>query len=135
MLKKRFIQLFCELFGPDKGQYVYLQYPIIDIYGRHRSIDFAVRNHEGKIAFEVDGTTWHNPSSVSEDKYTDDLLKQNSIVFDGWKIYRWTDKQLEKVPERIKDELLTFLGQDPVFFYMDEGMPAQKGKVFALREH
>ena len=42
-------------------------------------MDFTVSNHEGKIAFEIDGTTWHNPSSVSEDKYTDDLLKQLAL--------------------------------------------------------
>ena len=29
----RFIELFCDAFGADKGQYVYLQYPMVDIYG------------------------------------------------------------------------------------------------------
>ena len=27
----RFIELFCDAFGADKGQYVYLQYPMVDI--------------------------------------------------------------------------------------------------------
>lgn len=39
----RFIELFCDAFGAEKGQYVYLQYPIVDIYGGHRTIDFAVK--------------------------------------------------------------------------------------------
>lgn len=84
--EEEFIQLFCDLFGPEKGEYVYLQYPFLDIYGKHRTIDFAIRSKDGKIAFEIDGETWHNPSKVSEDKYTDDLLKQNSMVFGGWKV-------------------------------------------------
>lgn len=133
--EEKFIQLFCDVFGPEKGQYVYLQYPFLDIYGKHRSIDFAIRSNIGKIAFEVDGTTWHSPAKVSEDKYTDDLLKQNSMVHGGWKVFRWTDKQIEKTPERVKDELVTFLGTSPVLFYIDENMPAQEGKVFQLREH
>lgn len=133
--EEKFIQLFCDVFGPEKGQYVYLQYPFLDIYGKHRSIDFAVRSNAGKIAFEVDGTTWHSPAKVSEDKYTDDLLKQNSMVYEGWKVYRWTDRQIEKTPDRIKDELITFLGTSPVLFYIDDNMPEQAGKVFELREH
>ncbi len=133
--EEKFIQLFCEAFGPEKGQYVYLQYPFLDIYGKHRSIDFAVRSNSGKIAFEVDGTTWHNPAKVSEDKYVDDLLKQNSMVHNDWKVFRWTDKQIEKTPERVKDELITFLGTSPVLMYIDDNMPEQTGKVFRLREH
>ena len=131
----KFIDIFCETFGPELSQYVYLQYPFLDIYGRHRSIDFAVNSDCGRIAFEIDGNTWHNPSSISEDKYTDDLLKQNSMIHEGWKVFRWTDKQLEKCPDRVKDELITFLGMSPALFYIDDSMPAQNGQIFELREH
>ena len=31
----RFIEIFCDTFGAEKGQYVYLQYPMVDIYGGH----------------------------------------------------------------------------------------------------
>lgn len=133
--EEKFIQIFCDVFGPEKGQYVYLQYPFVDIYGKHRSIDFALQSNLGRVAFEVDGTTWHNPGSVSSNKYEDDLLKQNSMVHLGWKVFRWTDYQIEKTPDRVKDELLTFLGSSPVLFYFDDNMPQQNGKVFTLREH
>ncbi len=131
----RFIDLFCDTFGAEKGQYVYLQYPIVDIYGNHRFIDFALNFPDGKVAIEVDGNTWHQPDKVSEQKYHDDLLKQNSIVFDGWKIYRWTSSQLEKSPDRVKDELVTFLGQSPLFQYIDDALPPQQGSAFALMDH
>jgi hypothetical protein len=111
----RFIDLFCETFGAEKGEYVYLQYPIVDIYGNYRFIDFALNFPDGKVAIEVDGNTWHQTGKESEQKYHDDLLKQNSIVYDGWKIYRWTSSQLEKSPELVKDELVTFLGRAPCF--------------------
>ena len=39
--EEKFIQLFCDVFGPENGQYVYLQYPFVDIYGKHRTIDYA----------------------------------------------------------------------------------------------
>ena len=133
--EEKFVQLFCELYGPEKGQYVYLQYPFLDIYGKHRTIDYAVVTKDGRIAFEIDGETWHNPSKVSEEKYTDDLLKQNSMIYQDWKVYRWTDAQINKKPDLVKDELVTFLGTDPKLFLMEDNMPEQKGEVFKLREH
>ena len=133
--EEKFVQLFCDVFGAEKGQYVYLQYPFVDIYGKHRTIDFAIKTEADKIAFEIDGETWHNTTKVSKDKYIDDLLKQNSMVHNGWKVFRWTDSQLDKTPERVKDELVTFLGYTPTLTYIDDDMPSQKGKVFELREH
>ena len=108
-----FVQLFCETFGVEKGKYVYLQHPFVDIYGNHRTIDFAIMTEDGRIAFEIDGETWHNPGKVSQEKYIDDLLKQNSMVHEGWKVFRWTDSQINKTPERVKDELITFLCYAP----------------------
>ena len=131
----RFIDLFCETFGAEKGEYVYLQYPVVDIYGNHRFIDFAMNFPDGKVAIEVDGNTWHQPGKVSEQKYHDDLLKQNSIVHDGWKIYRWTSSQLEKSPDLVKDQLVTFLGSSPLFQYIDDALPPQQGSAFALMDH
>ena len=108
-----FVQLFCEAFGPEKTENLQVQYPCVDIYGRHRYIDFALESPESKIAIEIDGETYHNPSKVSENKYADDLLKQNSLIYDNWKVYRWIYSQLEKQPEKVKDELITFLGTAP----------------------
>lgn len=131
----RFIELFCDAFGADKGQYVYLQYPMVDIYGRHRTIDFAVNLPDGKVAIEVDGNTWHQPGIVSTEKYHDDLLKQNSMVFEGWRVYRWTSAQIDKSPDRVKDELVTFLGQSPLFRYIEDALPPQQGETFELMDH
>lgn len=133
--EEQFIQLFCDVFGPERGQYVYMQYPFVDIYGRHRTIDYALNSSEGRIAIEVDGNQWHQPGLVSEDKYHDDLLKQNSLVYESWKVYRWTSRQIERTPERIKDELVTFLGSSPMFRYIEDTLPPQRGKAFELREH
>ena len=57
--EEQFVQLFCDVFGVEKGQFVYLQHPFVDIYGNHRTIDFAVMTDDEKIAFEIDGETWH----------------------------------------------------------------------------
>ena len=107
----------------------------MDIYGRHRYIDFALESPESKIAIEIDGETYHNPSKVSENKYADDLLKQNSLIYDNWKVYRWIYSQLEKQPEKVKDELITFLGASPMFKAFESDLPVQMGQTIELRDY
>ena len=130
-----FVQLFCEAFGPEKTENLQVQYPCVDIYGRHRYIDFALESPESKIAIEIDGETYHNPSKVSENKYADDLLKQNSLIYDNWKIYRWIYSQLEKQPEKVKDELITFLGTSPMFKAFEADLPVQMEQTIELRDY
>lgn len=130
-----FVQLFCETFGPEKTENLQVQYPCVDIYGRHRYIDFALESPESKIAIEIDGETYHNPSKVSENKYADDLLKQNSLIYDNWKVYRWIYSQLEKQPEKVKDELITFLGASPMFKAFEANLPVQMGQTIELRDY
>ena len=129
------MQLFCEAFGPEKTENLQVQYLCVDIYGRHRYIDFALESPESKIAIEIDGETYHNPSKVSENKYADDLLKQNSLIYDNWKVYRWIYSQLEKQPEKVKDELITFLGTSPMFKAFEADLPVQMGQTIELRDY
>jgi len=41
-----FVELFCDTFGPDQAEYLFLQYPVTDIYGHRRSIDFALESED-----------------------------------------------------------------------------------------
>lgn len=130
-----FIELFSEVFGPEKTKYLFIQYPFVDIYGNNRFLDFALESGSQRVAIEIDGETYHNPNKVSENKYYDDLLKQNSLVYNDWKVYRWVYNQLKNQRERVKDELKTFLGELPYFKEMEDFLPNQKGKTFELRDH
>ena len=130
-----FMELFCDRFGPEKSRFVFTQYPFVDIYGNNRFIDFALESEGIKIAIEIDGETYHNPRNISDNKYYDDMLKQNSMVYGDWKVYRWAYNQLKVQPEKVKDEMVTFFGEIPMFNMIEEYLPNQKGKIIELKDH
>lgn len=72
---------------------------------------------------------------VPAEKYEDDLLRQNSLVHQGWRVFRWTDRQVTQEPERVKEQLALFLERMPRLLSFDDFLPRQTGEVLELREH
>ncbi|MFI3253814.1 MAG: hypothetical protein R3Y63_05685 [Eubacteriales bacterium] len=62
-------------------------------------------------------------------------MKQNSLVFDNWYVYRWAYNQLLKQPEKVNYELTTFLGESPFLKELAQYLPNQQGKTFELRDY
>jgi superfamily II DNA or RNA helicase len=130
-----FVELFAQVFGLEKVQLLAHEFQVEDIYGTGRSIDYALRSAEEKIAFEIDGLTWHLPSAITVSKFEDDLLRQNSLVHQGWRVFRWTDRELLSEPERVKEELSLFLEHLPGLLAIEDYLPKQSGDVLEFREH
>ncbi|SCJ72333.1 5-methylcytosine-specific restriction enzyme B [uncultured Flavonifractor sp.] len=135
-----FIELFSDTFGAEKAGYLYSQYPFSDIYQNSRFADFLIENSGRKVAIEIDDEASHNPKLISQNKFYDDLLKQNSMIYLGWDVYRWAVRQMQQQPETVKDELRVFLGQHPSFREIEDYLPTQRGKSLdgsqlELKEH
>ena len=135
-----FIELFSDTFGAEKADYLYPQYYFSDIYQNSRFVDFMIENGGHRVAIEIDDEASHNPRLVSQDKFYDDLLKQNSMIYLGWDVYRWAVRQMQQQPETVKDELRVFLGQHPSFKEIEDYLPTQRGKSLdgsrlELKEH
>lgn len=131
----KFVELFAQVFGLEKVQLLAYDQPIEDIYGASRFIDYALNTIDAKIAFEIDGLTWHHPDAITIDKFEDDLLRQNSLIHLGWKVFRWTDRELFTEPERVKEQLALFLESISDIVSFDEFLPKQRGQSFELRPH
>ncbi|MCI8473972.1 MAG: DEAD/DEAH box helicase [Oscillospiraceae bacterium] len=124
-----FIDLFSETFGAEKAGYLYSQYHFFDIYQNSRYADFVLESGPRRIAIEIDDEATHNKQMVSSGKFYDDLLKQNSMVYLGWDVYRWAVRQMQIQPESVKDELRIFLGSHPQFKEIEDYLPTQRGKA------
>ena len=130
-----FAELFTQVFGLEKIQLLLPEHPVEDIYGVSRFIDFALKTTAEKIAFEIDGLIWHVPDVERIGKYEDDLLRQNSLIHQGWRVFRWTDRQVADEPEQIKEQLALFLERIPGLLEFDDFLPKQRGEFIELREH
>ena len=91
------------------------------------------------MAIEIDDEASHTPKLVFQDKFCDDLLKQNSMIYLGWDVYRWAVRQIQQ-PKTVEDELQIFLGQSPSFKEIEDSLPTQRGKSLdgsqlELKEH
>jgi superfamily II DNA or RNA helicase len=132
-----FIEIFQDALGFERTQLLIPEFPVQDIYGKGRSVDFAFISRLDKYAFEIDGEAWHAPGGTMVDPsdFRDSLLRQNSLVYQGWKVYRWTDAQLSSDRERIKDQLLLFLEREIAEGTLDGFLPLQEAGEVSLREH
>src|SRR5262249_56510492 len=100
-----------------------------------RFVDLALRARDEKTALEVDGLTWHVPDPEAIHEYEDQLLRQNSLVHQGWRVFRWTDRQIAQDPEQVKEQLALFLERIPGLLAFDDFLPKQHGEVLELRPH
>lgn len=133
--EEQFVKLFAEVCGIDKVALLVPQFPVTDIYGNSRFIDFAIRTAFFRVAFEIDGLTWHHPAAITIDKFEDDLLRQNSLIHDRWKVFRWTDRQIVEDQETVREQLTTFLASVPGLLGLSDFLPRQLGSVIEFRDH
>lgn len=133
----QFVELFAQVFGIEKTQLLAPEYPVLDIDGRTRYIDFALKSAGRLIAFEIDGPSHYQGPEFDLDKFEDDLHRQNSLIHQGWQVFRWSDRQLAREADRIKDQLALFLERVPGLLELSDFLPRQSGAAagFNLRTH
>ncbi|WP_410509320.1 DEAD/DEAH box helicase [Methanosarcina hadiensis] len=85
-----FEDAFCEVFGREVLSRISREYPMLDVNGRTRWIDYVIHTEDGFIGIEKNGESYHHPQIIGKERYMDQLLKQNSIVSQGGKVYRWS---------------------------------------------
>ena len=133
-----FVDLFREVFGLDKAQLLVHEFPYRDFLGNHRFVDCALKTADSQFAFEIDGPDYYNAAlhpgiGAFLAKFEDDLLRQNSLISDRWRVFHWTDRQLLQNPEFVKDQLSLFLGAIPGLVEFDEFLPKQRAASIDFR--
>ena len=129
-----FESAFEETYGRDALKYVTREYPIIDAKGETRWIDYFVKTNNIGIAIEKNGEVWHHPGIIGKRKYLSQLLKQNSIVAYGNKVYRWSLQNMQ-FKKSFSDEIRSYLGSSELFMYSHGITGSRSFAKYELYEH
>lgn len=133
--EERFAELFQDVFGPAAAAKLDFQVHFRDITGRDRYIDFTLDSLLDRYALEIDGETYHHPAVLTSEDYEDQLLRQNSLIHNGWRVLRWTDRQIQDKPDTVKDHLAILLSQAVQLTVPQEYLPAKRASLLDLHEH
>ena len=85
-----FEDCFLEAFGDRARMGLHREFAYIDMEGITRYIDYALFATSAKFAIELNGECFHHPAVIGPKRYRSQLFKQNSLVADGFKVYRWS---------------------------------------------
>ncbi|MBL7050092.1 MAG: DEAD/DEAH box helicase family protein [Nitrospira sp.] len=129
-----FEDCFIDAFGYNKLSSLHKEFEYYDLDGKRRFIDYALFSDNYKIAIELNGEQFHHPCSIGAKKYSSQLFKQNSLVVDGFKVFRWSLRGMQD-REKIVQELRLFLGDSSGFIPKASLKGKRSVSSFTLYEH
>ena len=127
-----FEDCFIEDFGDHARMGLHREFTYVDLEGTTRYIDYALFAKSAKFAIELNGEIFHHPAVIGPKKYRSQLFKQNSLVADGFKVFRWSLNGMRD-RERFILELSRFMGYAGPF--IDKPVFKLTRSTFTLRVH
>ena len=109
-----FEDCFLEAFGDRARMGLHREFAYIDMEGTTRYVDYALFAASAKFAIELNGESFHHPVVIGPGRYRSQLFKQNSLVADGFKVYRWSLNGMRD-RERFILEITRFMGNAQPF--------------------
>lgn len=94
-------------------------------------LDYFVRTKDEKYAVEENGVTYHHPQIIGEEKYKNQLTKQNTCASWGIKLFRFSTEDCA-FENRIEDDIKQYFGSDASKF-IDNGLKIDRS--VELYEH
>ena len=103
---------FEQVFGAQHIHALQVEAPYVDRQGHRRYIDYVLHRNSHPVAIELNGEQYHHPLSpiVSVKKYRSQLFKQNSLVNDGYQVYRWSNRGMQD-EFKFEDQIKEYFGE------------------------
>lgn len=109
-----FESLFEQVYGSKYLHALEREYQYVDLVGKGRYVDYLLKTIDGEIAIELNGESFHHPLTISKDRYQSQLLKQNSLVKGGIKVYRWSNAGMAD-EKKFADQIRLYFGKEDSF--------------------
>lgn len=86
------------------------EYEVSDFRDGTRFLDFAFLLDHVMLDIEIDGFNSH-AKEISRTKFSDNLMRQNHLILDGWKVLRFSYDDVIDRPRMCQQILLQFMGK------------------------
>jgi len=86
------------------------EYEVSDFKDGNRFLDFAFLVKPVMLDIEFDGFNSH-AKDISRTKFSDNLMRQNHLVLDGWKVLRFSYDDVVERPRMCQQILQQFMGR------------------------
>lgn len=106
-------KLFMEqVWWPAFGHFdnMHPEYEINDFKDGIRYLDFALVRDRLRLALEIDGYGPHL-QKISRTQFSDQWIRQNHLVIDGWKILRFSYDDVKERPRMCEQLIQQFMGR------------------------
>lgn len=129
-----FALIFEKVFGAKGLHALKAEVSYVDRAGIRRFIDYELNKIDSSIAIELNGETYHHPLIIGQKRYKSQLLKQNSLVSDGRKVFRWSNRGMAD-ETKIADQLKTYFGSGNEFISNPAFLAKRDVTSFELYQH
>jgi hypothetical protein len=89
---------------------LYPEYELNDYKDGYRYLDFAYIRPPFRIDIEIDGYHSH-AKNIDRWKFADNLLRQNYLMLDGWKVIRFAKDHVENQPRLCQQMIQQMVGR------------------------
>jgi hypothetical protein len=104
----------------DHFDHLYPEYEVDDFKDGKRYLDFAYLRPPFQVCIEIDGFGPHW-QDLNRWKFADNLIRQNHLVIDGWKVLRFSYDDVKDHPRRCQQIVQQLIGR-----WLVEEPPNQK---------
>ncbi len=104
-------KLLQNIWYPAIGHFHFLhpEYEVKDFMDGNRFLDFAYLRPPYRIKFAADGYGPH-VKKVDRWQHGDNLMRQNHLILDGWKVFRFSSEEIINKPRRCQQFILHLYG-------------------------
>ncbi|MDF2719104.1 MAG: hypothetical protein K0R28_6029 [Paenibacillus sp.] len=119
-----------RVWWPSVGSFDWLhpEYEVSDFKDGSRFLDFAYIRFPYRIGIKIDGYGPHL-RDVSRTHFADQLMRQNHLVIDGWRVIRFSYDDVMEKPRRCQQTIQQWMG---TWFGGERHRPLVSGKMREL---
>ncbi|MGL6167846.1 MAG: DEAD/DEAH box helicase [Fusobacteriaceae bacterium] len=132
-LEHHFEKVFFEMYGDSSFNCLIKEERFLGFNGENIFADYVIEKEKNKIVIEENGESYHHPQKIGEARYLKQIQRQNALVYQGCKVYRFSINEIE-FKERMVEEMAVYFGKKEKFIPQNLITSKRKYKLYDHQE-